>query len=56
MLAAKAGAYIVSPFVGRVDDTGWPGADLIADIVAIYKRTTASPRRCSLLLYAVRYT
>jgi transaldolase len=37
LLAAKAGAYIVSPFVGRVDDIGWPGADLIADIVGIYK-------------------
>jgi len=37
LLAAKAGAYIVSPFIGRVDDIGWPGAELIADIVGIYK-------------------
>ncbi len=36
LLAAKAGAYIVSPFVGRVDDIGWPGTELIADIVKIY--------------------
>jgi transaldolase len=36
LLAAKAGAYIVSPFVGRVDDIGWPGRELIADIVKIY--------------------
>jgi len=36
LLAAKAGAYIVSPFVGRVDDIGWPGMDLIDDIVTIY--------------------
>jgi transaldolase len=36
LLAAKAGAYIVSPFVGRVDDLGWPGMKLIAEIVAIY--------------------
>ncbi len=36
LLAAKAGAYIVSPFVGRVDDIGWPGMDLISDIVKIY--------------------
>lgn len=36
LLAAKAGAYIVSPFVGRVDDIGWPGTDLIADIIKIY--------------------
>jgi len=37
LLAAKAGAYFVSPFVGRVDDSGWTGMDLIRDIVHIYK-------------------
>jgi|SRR6185312_1092113 len=37
LLAAKAGAYIVSPFVGRIDDIGWPGMDLIRDIVTIYR-------------------
>lgn len=37
LLAAKAGAYIISPFIGRIDDTGWPGMDLISEIVAIYK-------------------
>lgn len=36
LLAAKAGAYIVSPFIGRVDDIGWPGIHLIEDIVTIY--------------------
>ena len=36
LLAAKAGAYIVSPFVGRVDDIGWPGEELLADITRIY--------------------
>jgi transaldolase len=36
LLAAKAGAYIVSPFVGRVDDIGWPGIDVVNDIVTIY--------------------
>ena len=35
LLAAKAGAYIVSPFVGRVDDIGWPGHELIEDIATI---------------------
>ncbi|MBB4659929.1 fructose-6-phosphate aldolase [Parvularcula dongshanensis] len=35
-LAAKAGATYISPFLGRVDDTGWPGMDLIAEIRAIY--------------------
>ncbi|MBV8071386.1 MAG: fructose-6-phosphate aldolase [Acidobacteriaceae bacterium] len=37
LLAAKAGAYIVSPFIGRIDDLGWPGMDLIRDIVTIYR-------------------
>ncbi len=37
LLAAKAGAYFVSPFVGRIDDIGWNGMDLIREIVLIYK-------------------
>jgi transaldolase len=37
LIAAKAGAYIVSPFVGRVDDISWSGMDLIRNIVQIYK-------------------
>jgi len=37
LLAAKAGAYIVSPFVGRLDDIGVSGSDLIRDIVTIYR-------------------
>jgi transaldolase len=37
ILAAKAGAYLVSPFVGRVDDIGWDGNALIREIVTIYK-------------------
>jgi transaldolase len=36
LLAAKAGAYIVSPFVGRLDDIGWTGMDLIKSITNIY--------------------
>src|SRR4249920_415235 len=36
ILAAKAGAYFVSPFVGRLDDIGQNGMDLIKDIVQIY--------------------
>lgn len=36
LLAAKAGATFVSPFVGRLDDIGNPGMDLIGDIVTIY--------------------
>jgi len=36
LLAAKAGAYIISPFVGRLDDIGYTGMDLIRSIVQIY--------------------
>lgn len=36
LLAAKAGATFVSPFVGRHDDVGYPGMELIADIRLIY--------------------
>jgi transaldolase len=37
LLAAKAGAYIVSPFVGRLDDISHIGMDLIRSITTIYK-------------------
>lgn len=37
LLAAKAGASFVSPFVGRLDDISMPGMDLIADIMTIYQ-------------------
>jgi transaldolase len=37
LLAAKAGAYIISPFVGRLDDIGFVGMDLIRAIVQIYR-------------------
>ena len=36
ILAAKAGATYVSPFIGRIDDTGWDGLELIAQISHIY--------------------
>jgi transaldolase len=36
ILAAKAGATFISPFVGRLDDVGSDGMELIADIVQIY--------------------
>jgi transaldolase len=38
LLAAKAGATFVSPFVGRLDDIGESGLGLIADICAIYRQ------------------
>ena len=36
LLAAKAGATFISPFVGRHDDVGFDGMQLIADIRLIY--------------------
>lgn len=36
LLVAKLGAYIVSPFVGRLDDTGQTGIDVISEIRQIY--------------------
>ena len=37
LLAAKAGATFISPFVGRLDDIGEKGMDLIDDIVVMYE-------------------
>ena len=37
ILAAKAGASYLSPFIGRLDDIGFDGLDLIAQIVHIYQ-------------------
>lgn len=37
LLAAKAGAYIVSPFMGRLDDINIDGTELIREITAIYE-------------------
>ncbi len=37
ILAAKAGATYVSPFIGRIDDSNWDGVDLIAEIAHIYR-------------------
>ncbi len=37
LLAAKAGAYFISPFVGRLDDVSTSGMDLVRSIIQIYK-------------------
>jgi transaldolase len=37
LFAARAGAFIISPFIGRVDDTGIDGMDLIREIVGVYR-------------------
>lgn len=36
ILAAKAGATFLSPFIGRIDDSNWDGVQLIEQIVDIY--------------------
>ncbi|MBN8896756.1 MAG: fructose-6-phosphate aldolase [Rhodospirillales bacterium] len=52
LLAAKAGATFVSPFVGRLDDIGYDGMKLIADIVQIYKNY---PFKTEVLVASVRH-
>jgi transaldolase len=41
ILAAKAGAAFISPFVGRLDDISQDGMELIADVVTIYRNYPA---------------
>ena len=36
ILAAKAGADFVSPFIGRIDDTNWDGMSLISEIAEVF--------------------
>jgi transaldolase len=52
LLAAKAGATFISPFVGRLDDIGHDGMELIADIVQIYGNYEAL--RTEVLVASVR--
>jgi transaldolase len=53
ILAAKAGATFISPFVGRLDDIGADGMELIREIVAIYR---AYPQfRTEVLVASVRH-
>ena len=51
LMAAKAGATYVSPFIGRIDDTGHDGMELIAEIMNTGQTTTSTPR--SSPLYAI---
>ena len=37
LLGAQAGATVVSPFVGRLDDIGHEGMDLVSEIVSVFK-------------------
>ncbi|OPX22736.1 MAG: fructose-6-phosphate aldolase [Planctomycetales bacterium 4484_113] len=36
LLAAKAGAYFCSPFIGRIDDIGEDGMEVLSEIVSVY--------------------
>ncbi len=58
---AARGQVFVSPFVGRLDDRGENGMDVIADIIALYRQgdghvevLTASVRNLDHLLYALK--
>src|ERR1700722_5347515 len=53
ILAAKAGATFISPFVGRLDDIGQDGMLLIRDIVQIYKQYPAF--KTEVLVASVRH-
>ena len=37
LLAARAGASYISPFVGRIDDIGWDGVELVSTISKIFR-------------------
>jgi transaldolase len=53
ILTAKAGATFVSPFVGRLDDIGMDGVDLIRDICQIYRQYPAF--KTEVLVASVRH-
>jgi transaldolase len=53
LLAAKAGAAFISPFVGRLDDISTDGMGLIADIVQIYRNYPAL--KTEVLVASVRH-
>jgi transaldolase len=52
MLAAKVGAAYVSPFIGRLDDQGQVGMDLVREIVTIYRNYKFSTK---ILVASVRH-
>jgi transaldolase len=53
LLAAKAGAWCVSPFIGRLDDVGADGMELIRQIIAIYQNYDF---KTNVLVASVRHT
>jgi transaldolase len=52
LLAAKAGAAYISPFIGRLDDVSTNGMDLIRDVVEIYRNY---PFNTEVLVASVRH-
>ncbi len=52
LFAAKAGATIVSPFIGRLDDAGHEGMQIIRDIVQIYRNYSF---RTEVLVASIRH-
>ena len=54
ILAAKAGAAYVSPFVGRVDDNSFDGVQLVKDISLLYKEQLARTQVLAASLRDVR--
>src|SRR5918911_347528 len=55
LFAARAGAYIISPFIGRVDDTGVEGMQLIREIVSIYHQHGIKTRILSASIRSPRH-
>ena len=55
LIVAKAGAYFVSPFLGRLDDIAADGLALLREIMDIY-RPTIIRRRCWPRVFAIRCT
>ncbi len=53
LLAARAGATYVSPFVGRLDDIGQPGMSLVEDVVGIFDLHGID---CEVIAASIRHT
>lgn len=53
LLAAKAGAYIISPFIGRIDDMGQDGMGLISEIMQIWSQYNFDTQ---VLVASIRHT
>ena len=53
LLGAQAGSTAVSPFIGRLDDIGLQGIDLISDIVSVYEKHNIETK---VLAASIRHT